>query len=982
MERAAERPTEMNNEKDDGEGKGGHNVRCQKSARDFHHPYGEGAYGIQVRLMNAVYDCVEEGGVGVFESPTDPDEPDWMADHARAQKKKLALQRKADMNDRLAKIRAKEERARQRYESGEPAQKRQKTAAASEDIDEAAFALDDYESEEENRARPQPGASSEIGLSAETQALIEKLGGSLSTRKQDDNDELEDELKIFFCSRTHSQLSQFARELRRVKVPPAIAPDDDRHQYQGEKADALAEEAKYLSLGSRKNLCVNDQVSRLGNATAINERCLELQQSGTAKDKKCKYLPNKENEALVNDFRDHALAKVRDIEDLGKLGKRIGICPYYASRAAIKPSEIVTLPYPLLLQKSAREALNLNLKGHIVIIDEAHNLMDAIANIHSVSITLSQLKQSRSKLGVYLQKFRNRLKGKNRVYVTQLVRLLDSLAGYLGTKIEDTSVTEAQVHVADLLAGKGVDQINLYKLMRYLQESKLARKVEGYQNFAEEQERQEKQKSHGPSSSKVNTAAENKAASMPVLMHLQSFLLALTYPSAEGRFFYSKMAATGDSGSSISNPRGGGGGGNIVLKYLLLDTTHHFKEIVDDARAVILAGGTMSPIDDYTQHLFHYLPQSRVQTLSCGHVIPKSNLIAAPVVKGPGGVEFDFTFEKRKSEVMINDLGNALIHFSSVIPDGIVVFFPSYSYLSSAVSCWQKNFYTGNVSGATSAQSSSSSKSKDKTTIWQALSSIKKIFMEQNAHACSSNATSTSSAAAPSSSETTYANTAKPPAQPNSAAESILTAYTSHLHSSHPRSNSSSIVGNSPSGAILLAVLSGTLSEGINFADALGRGIVVVGLPFPNPRDGVWRAKLEYHSAPRPSTRDVVASDTPLTPALASSASVNTTTAEKEKHKEKRQRSYTEAQVMRSINQSIGRAIRHKNDHAAILLLDRRWTAPGGRGESLRGKLPAWIAGSLFLGGGGVGMGSFEGVEESVMEFFAEKERGKGMSSG
>ena len=48
--------------------------------------------------------------------------------------------------------------------------------------------------------------------------------------------------------------------------------------------------------------------------------------------------------------------------------------------------KIVTLPYPLLLQKSAREALGLSLKNHVVIIDEAHNLMDAIAGIHSQSI--------------------------------------------------------------------------------------------------------------------------------------------------------------------------------------------------------------------------------------------------------------------------------------------------------------------------------------------------------------------------------------------------------------------------------------------------------------------------------------------------------------------------------------------------------------------------------------------------------------------
>jgi chromosome transmission fidelity protein 1 len=75
--------------------------------------------------------------------------------------------------------------------------------------------------------------------------------------------------------------------------------------------------------------------------------------------------------------------------------------------------------------------LGLSLKGHVVIIDEAHNLMDAIAGIHGVEVSLKQLKRARAQLGVYLQKFRNRLKGKNRAYVAQVVRVIDSLAGYL-----------------------------------------------------------------------------------------------------------------------------------------------------------------------------------------------------------------------------------------------------------------------------------------------------------------------------------------------------------------------------------------------------------------------------------------------------------------------------------------------------------------------------------------------------------------------
>ena len=41
---------------------------------------------------------------------------------------------------------------------------------------------------------------------------------------------------------------------------------------------------------------------------------------------------------------------------------------------------------------------------------------------------------------------------------------------------------------------------------------------------------------------------------------------------------------------------------------------------------------------------------------------------------------------------------------------------------------------------------------------------------------------------------------------------------------------------------------------------------------------------------------------------------------------------------MRAVNQSMGRAIRHQNDYAVFLLLDRRYAR-----EEIRARLPGWI---------------------------------------
>lgn len=341
--------------------------------RDFHHPYEP--YEIQKQLMNAVYDCISEGKVGIFESPTgtgkslslicstltwlreeqnrtfdpeddvevDDDEPAWLVEQARRQRTEKFVQQRLELESRLDKIREKEARQRRQYAKGEPATKRVKGSQEGGRLEagyESQFLLNDYESDDETK-KSAAESSYDGGLSAATLQLMQKLGGPSLLESENEDRELDDELKVFFCSRTHSQLTQFINELRRVQFPSA--PWDSLEQSSSLLDAQKRSVVKHLPLGSRKNLCINPKVASAGHATAINERCLDLQQPSTPREKKCAYLPSKDNESLVNDFREHTIAKIRDIEDLGVLGKRIGICPYYSARASIKSSEVVPI---------------------------------------------------------------------------------------------------------------------------------------------------------------------------------------------------------------------------------------------------------------------------------------------------------------------------------------------------------------------------------------------------------------------------------------------------------------------------------------------------------------------------------------------------------------------------------------------------------------------------------------------------------------
>ena len=339
--------------------------------KDFHHPYEP--YDIQIKLMNAIYDCIAGGKIGIFESPTgtgkslsmicssltwlrdsqdqslqcqvaaeeESDEPSWVVEAANTQKRELVIEQRLDLETRLSEIRAKDLQRKHHHENGGPKAKRLKveeSELASNEDDETQFELEEYNSDDEDeKVKIPPDKLDSRGFSSATMQLMESLGLLPHSSSRDHDLLPTDEVKIYFCSRTHSQLTQFVQEVRRVDLPsPSWAAETKSSPSEGRNGQVV----KHVPLGSRKNLCINPKVSKLGSVNAINDRCLELQQPDTPKDHKCPFIPNRDNESLVHNFRDHAIAKVRDIEDLGTLGERLGICPYYASRAAIKPAEV------------------------------------------------------------------------------------------------------------------------------------------------------------------------------------------------------------------------------------------------------------------------------------------------------------------------------------------------------------------------------------------------------------------------------------------------------------------------------------------------------------------------------------------------------------------------------------------------------------------------------------------------------------------
>ncbi|KAK9239134.1 helicase C-terminal domain-containing protein [Lipomyces kononenkoae] len=883
--------------------------------RDFHHPYTP--YGIQVDFMNALSDTIEEGKIGIFESPTgkgkslslicgamtwlrdhqslsqlnlyqdadqDDSEPTWVREYHMNMLKEKHLRKYQQLEARIQRVRALEQREKASVQSkkwlglsDEIRGYSKRVRGADKDDDETSkFVVEDWDSDtEDSTSKDDTNVEGNSNISSEVQGLLKKLTRQTGGRddEEEDEDGFDDEVKIFYASRTHSQLSQFVQQLRLPRFPPS-------ELYQSES------NLRHVPLSSRKQLCIHPTVSRLRDLNAINDKCTELQQNPV--DRRCPYMMNEreiDDRVKSRDFRDRVLSDIRDIEEMGEIGKSMSVCPYYASRGAVQMCEVVTLPYPLLLQSSYRKALSISLKNQIIIIDEAHNLLDAITSLFSMAISYSDIVRSKSCVETYLAKFSKRLNGGNKVYVSQIIRLLNVLERFL---VGFQGSNGAEVLQNDVLLKDGVDTINVYKIDKYLEKSKLARKVESYATYVVE--------SATTNEKENKTKKTRPIASVPVLSKIMSFLMALTNPSNEGKVFFEQ--ANGDR----------------HLKYLLLDPSFHFRSIVEEARCVILAGGTMEPVGDYMRYLFPYVPIERIRIFSCDHVIPNENLGAWTIATGPTGIDLTFTFDRQRIDMIGQELGRTIANLMFVVPDGMVVFFPSYKYMDEVCLCWKKKLPNAS------------------TTIWDQITKRKTIFQEPR-------------------------DSAK--------VDSILSSYTQTLSDT-----SADQQPGKAKGAILLAVVGGKMSEGINFSDSLARGIVMVGLPFPNAKSAEMIARRRYvermaYDETKEREYALLGAQYPDETAIPPSNIVAIEDSCRQAA-EGASREYYENVCMRAVNQSIGRGIRHAKDYTVILFVDSRFG-----NATIQNKLPKWIRDRMTSGP--TADTTIGGVLRNVREFFKTK---------
>ncbi len=65
-------------------------------------------------------------------------------------------------------------------------------------------------------------------------------------------------------------------------------------------------------------------------------------------------------------------------------------------------------------------------------------------------------------------------------------------------------------------------------------------------------------------------------------------------------------------------------------------------------------------MSDFRTQLFSYLPEEKIATFSCGHVIPSSNLQTLVVTQGPRRQELKFKFDSRGDIELVGPFSNVI----------------------------------------------------------------------------------------------------------------------------------------------------------------------------------------------------------------------------------------------------------------------------------------------------------------------------------
>lgn len=124
-----------------------------------------------------------------------------------------------------------------------------------------------------------------------------------------------------------------------------------------------------------------------------------------------------------------------------------------------------------------------------------------------------------------------------------------------------------------------------------------------------------------------------------------------------------------------------------VLQLSCHDASLAIKPVFDRFQTVVITSGTLSPIDLYPRLLNFNPVVSRSFTMS----LTRDCICPMVLTRGSDQLPVSTKFDMRSDLGVVRNYGRLLLEMVCVVPDGIVCFFVSYSYMDEIVNSWNES---------------------------------------------------------------------------------------------------------------------------------------------------------------------------------------------------------------------------------------------------------------------------------------------------
>ncbi|KAM0877027.1 hypothetical protein ACQ4PT_035806 [Festuca glaucescens] len=434
---------------------------------------------------------------------------------------------------------------------------------------------------------------------------------------------------IYYATRTHSQITQVVRELRKTSYRPRMA-----------------------ILASRKHYCVNQNVCM---SDQIDENCKKLLDD---KVQGCPEFKNAQKLSRHPSLQIGGSYEVHDIEDLLRVGKQVKGCPYFAAQTLAEAAQLVFCPYNYLISPIVRRAMDIDIRGSVVILDEAHNIEDISREAGSVDVDAESLDSLDGELA--------RLATNQAVAMIYqpLHDVIEGLRNWITDQEGNVRDNEFE-HPASFWTGENA-----------LKELQRAGITPVYFPLLQDCATKAVKAASDTESDGDHLAGRHA-------MTLESLFSSLSHFFAgNGRHMYDYQLAfqrfIQREGISATEPR-------CVMSLWCLNPAVVFQDIADLTQSVILTSGTLTPMGSFASEL-------GVQFDACmeaPHVIDADSQVFASVLSsGPTTHRLNASYKTADAYSFQDELGASIEEICRIVPGGALVFFPSYKLLDKLKVRW------------------------------------------------------------------------------------------------------------------------------------------------------------------------------------------------------------------------------------------------------------------------------------------------------